>query len=504
MTPLTNTDFYKLSHEKFMNSKTTLLYSNLTARSGAHAPVLDSWDNKVVFFGLQGWIRDYLIKEWTWDFFEQPLGVVMYHFMRRVNTALGEGSVDFQHFRELHALGYLPIEIRALPEGSRVPIGVPMVTIHNTEPNFAWLTNYLETVFSCDIWKPITNATIAYEYRLLMEKYSDKTCDNRDHIPFQCHDFSFRGMAGRHDAAVSGSSHLLSFSGTDTPPAIDWLEEYYYADADVELIGASIPASEHSVTSLGTAIEGEFETIKRWITVDYPAGLVGVVSDTYDFWKVLTEYLPLLKDDIMKRDGKVVIRPDSGDPADIICGTDLFTSEIVSPLSDMSPVQTPAEQGAVELLWETFGGTINDKGFKVLDPHIGLIYGDSITLERADDILRRLQEKGFAASNIVFGVGSFTYQYVTRDTFGMAVKATAAVVDGKELELFKDPITDDGTKKSAKGYLQVYKGDVQVDDSYYLLDQCKHFNSGELKKVYRNGVLEVEQSLATIRERLND
>jgi nicotinamide phosphoribosyltransferase len=498
MTPLSNTDAYKLSHAGFMNKATQQIYSNLTARSSTYAPVLPTYDKKVVVWGLQGWQQEYLVDTWNNDFFNSPKREAISRFTRRVNNALGEGSVDYKHFEDLHDLGYLPIEMRSLPEGSRCPIGVPMATIVNTHDDYAWLTNYLETVWSCDVWKPITVATIAYEYKKLMNAFADKTCDNRDHVQFQCHDFSFRGMAGRHDAARSGSGHLLSFVGTDTIPAIDYLEEYYYADSDEELVGCSVPASEHSVTSLGSAVEGEFETIQRWITKDYPKGIVSIVSDTYDFWKVLTEYMPRLKTYVMARDGKVVIRPDSGDPADIVCGTELRGYAI----KDRDAL-SPEAKGAIELLWETFGGTINDKGYKVLDPHIGLIYGDSITLERADDILNRLEAKGFAASNVVFGVGSFTYQYLTRDTFGMAVKATAAIVDNKHLQLFKDPVTDNGVKKSAKGYLQVYKGDPQVDADYYLIDQCETFDAGELRIVFLNGKVRTEQTLAQVRERLD-
>ena len=188
---------------------------------------------------------------------------------------------------------------------------------------------------------------------------------------------------------------------------------------------------------------------------------MSIVSDTWDLWEVLTEYLPQLKDEIMARDGKVVIRPDSGDPVDIICGTRLGNDTTGSQ-------STSTESGVIELLWDTFGGTINEKGYKELDSHIGCIYGDAITHERAREIFERLEAKGFASTNIVFGVGSFTYQFNTRDTFGFAMKATYGEVNGVGREIFKDPITDNGEKKSAKGLLMVQKNENNGD--YEMVD----------------------------------
>lgn len=493
--PLTQADFYKLSHKKFMHSKTEFVYANLTPRSGKYAKWADD-DKKVVFFGLQYFIKDFLIEEFNKEFFEKPKCEVISKFKRRCDLALGKDAISMDHFEKLHDIGYLPIAIKALKEGSKVNIKVPVLTIYNTHPDFAWLVTYLETVLSCELWQPITSATSAYQYKKLCDKFADMTVGNRDHVMFQCHDFSARGMAGRHAGAISGAGHLLSFNGTDTVSAIDLLEDYYSANAENEFIAASVPASEHSVTSLGSSVDGEFETIKRWITKDYPTGIVSVVSDTYDFWNVLTNYLPLLKGEILSRKpndlglSKVVVRPDSGDPADIICGT----------VDEFGKGVSPEQKGSIELLWDVFGGTINSKGYKELDSHIGLIYGDSITLERAKDIFERLEKKGFASSNVVFGVGSFTYQMVSRDTLGMAVKATYAVVDGEGKELFKDPITDNGTKKSARGLLRVEKD----GDNYVLHDKQteEQEKEGELKIVFENGKLLLPLTLQEIRENL--
>lgn len=554
---LLNCDAYKLSHHGFMDAGTEVIYSNFTARSDKYLPVLkDRFDHKAVFFGLQYFVVDYLMNEWNNTFFSQPKDKVIAKFKRLVDAYLGAGAVSMEHFEELHDLGYLPIEIKALPEGSRVNIKVPMLTIKNTDKRFAWLTNYLETVMSCELWKPITTATIIAEYRKLVNEYALKTTGSLDGTMFQLHGFEFRGMSGRKDAAINGAAFLLSSCGTDTIPAIELLEDFYNADCTKEFIAASVPASEHSIACLGTAIKGELESYRKWITVDYPTGIVSLVSDTYDYWKVLTEYLPALKADILARPvnaiglSKVVIRPDSGNPADIICGfpylevdeTDvdfdsvdgyLFTgySERAEPdykiikvgakfykpslnyhvkengdiedayIDDIGEELSEAEvKGSIELLWETFGGTVSEQGYKVLDSHIGLIYGDSITLEVALDVFKRLEAKGFASTNVVFGVGSYTMQYLTRDSLCMAVKATYAEVNGIGYELFKDPITDSGMKKSAKGLLRV----EEIEGNFHLFDQQtkEQEQQGALQTVFKDGTLVTQTSLSEIRNRL--
>jgi nicotinamide phosphoribosyltransferase len=237
--------------------------------------------------------------------------------------------------------------------------------------------------------------------------------------------------------------------------------------------------------------ESEIQTFKRLITELYPNGIVSIVSDTWDFWKVMTEYLPALKDDILARNGRVVIRPDSGDPVKIICGDEETSSSFL----------TEAQvKGAYELLWDTFGGKINAKGYKELDSHVGLIYGDSITLPRQDRILRLLEGKGFSPSNLVLGIGSFTYEYVTRDTFGFAMKATWGQVNGVAKDIFKNPKTDSGFKKSAKGLLMVYNDGGILK----LKDQCtpEEEKMGLLEIVFENGKLLKDYSLSEIRERL--
>jgi nicotinamide phosphoribosyltransferase len=550
-----------------MNKGTEVIYSNLTPRTGKRFPVIQRlWDNKVVVFGIQGFIKEVLIDEWYDKFFALPKEEVVAKYKRLFDAYLGKDSVPMSHFEELHDLGYLPIQINALPEGTLCPIGVPVLTIHNTDKRFAWLTNYLETVMSCELWKPMTVATIIREYRRLVNKYALETTGSLVGTEFQVHGFEFRGMSGRHDAAKCAAGFLLSSNGSDTIPALSYLEDYYGVDIEKEFVATSVPASEHSIASLGTSIEGELESYRKWITKDYPSGIVSLVSDTYDFWRVVTEYAELLKDDILNRKpnelglAKVVFRPDSGIPEDIICGTaeiievpltgdltgyaeDALSEKLQNSaefaecgdenasvylrqngqiykatgtafwnrydkqyyyLDEVENIQvvkhtlTPAEKGAIECLWDVFGGTINEQGYKVLHERVGLIYGDSITLERANAILERLKAKGFASTNVVFGVGSYTSNYLTRDSLGMAVKATWAMVDGVEHSLYKDPITDDGTKKSAKGLLRV----VSQDGELKLLDQQRTNEDSLLQCVFWNGVAHNRQKFADIKARL--
>lgn len=489
---LTATDAYKLSHKGFMEPNTEVIYSNFTPRSDKYLPVLkDRFDHKITFFGLQYFIKDFLIREWNDKFFSQPKEKVIAKYKRIFDNYLGKDAVTVEHFEELHDLGYLPIRIKALPEGSAVNIKVPFLTVENTDKRFAWLTNYLETVLSCELWKPSTVATIIREYRKLANEFAIKTTGSTQGTDFQIHGFEFRGMSGRHDAAINGAAFLLSSRGTDTVPAIELLEEFYGADSDKEFIATSVPASEHALASTGIAVRGELETYRKWVTEDYPTGVVSIIADTLDFFRVVTEFATEIKEDILDRVpneiglAKVVFRPDSGVPEDIICG------------DKNAPVGSPEYKGAVECLWDIFGGTVTEQGYKVLNERVGLIYGDSITLERALEIYTRLEAKGFASTNVVFGVGSYTSQYLTRDSAGMAMKAVYAEVDGKGYALSKDPKTDDGTKKSAKGLLRVEK----VGDDFVLFDQQtrEQEQQGELKVVFEDGKLVKETTLNEIR-----
>ncbi|MGH1381080.1 MAG: nicotinate phosphoribosyltransferase, partial [Shewanella xiamenensis] len=483
LNPVTAIDGYKVDHRRQYPDNTQVIFSNLTARKSRRG-----YTEQMVFFGLQYFIKHYLIDSWNRDFFQQPKEQVIRQFSRRINNYLGPNNVGTQHIEALHDLGYLPIKIMALPEGSVYPLKVPCLVLYNTDERFFWLTNYLETILSANVWGMCTSATTALQYRKIFETYALETDGNIGFVDWQGHDFSFRGMYGVEAAVMSGAAHLLSFTGTDTIPAIDFLEQYYLADSDKELVGGSVAATEHSVMCAG-GMENELETFRRLIEDIYPSGIVSIVSDSWDFWQVMTEFTVALKDRIITREGKVVFRPDTGCPVKIICG------------DPQAAVGSPEYKGAIECLWDVFGGSTTAKGYKLLDSHVGLIYGDSITIERAEAICAGLKAKGFASTNIVFGIGSFTYQHVTRDTDGYAVKATFAKVDGKDREIFKDPKTDDGTKKSAKGLVAVFK---DAQGQFYLKDQAswQDVNHCEFVPVFADGELLTEYSLADIRARL--
>lgn len=477
-------DFYKLSHREQYPDKTEIIYSTWTPRSNKYFPRTD----KVIAFGFQGFIQKYLIDYFKFNFFDRSKIRVVGEYRRMVKHALGINSPEVKHIEELHDLGHLPLEIKALPEGTSVPMRIPMLTIQNTDKRFFWLTNYFETLMSTELWKPCTSATIANEYRKILEKYAKLTSNNIEFVPFQGHDFSMRGMSCVESASISGAAHLTSFVGTDTIPAIIYLEKYYGANIEKELVGTSIPATEHSVMCAGGDGEDEYNTYKRLITEVYPSGFVSIVSDTWDLWECIDKIIKPLKDVISKRDGKVVIRPDSGDPVKIICG-------------DYSAKSENQHCGVVELLWNIFGGTINSKGYKELDPHIGVIYGDAITLDRCEEICRRLKEQGFASTNVVYGIGSYTYQYNTRDTFGFALKSTMCKIDGKEKMIYKDPITDDGIKKSNIGVVA-----IQLDDNNNLI--CKdglsfeHKEASLLQPIFLNGSMLNITSIKEVRNRI--
>ncbi len=493
MNPLLLTDGYKTGHHQQYPKGTTLVYSNFTPRSNKYAP---KGCDQVVSFGQQMVIKQ-IHEAFQNEFFSRPKNEVCGEMKAELSMYLGT-DYDVTHFEALHDLGYLPIVVKAIEEGTLVPIKVPVLTIYNTHPDFYWVTNYLETILSNLLWKPMTSATIAHTYRKVLTKWQEKTDAERGwFIDWQGHDFSMRGMDSAEAVISSGVAHLTSFLGSDSLPAIYGARKYYNADG---VVCGSVNATEHSVMCAGGK-EDEVETFRRLLET-YPTGILSVVSDTWDLWKVCTEHVVTLKEEIMTRDGKLVIRPDSGDPVDILCGTQIFEDSDHYNDYELSreAILSPEEKGVIELLWDVFGGTVNEQGYKVLDPHIGAIYGDSITIDRADEICRRLEAKGFASTNVVLGIGSFTYQYNTRDTFGFAMKATYVEVNGEGREIFKDPITDDGTKKSATGLLSVHNHDGE----YVLIDHCTWEGEriGSLQTIYKDGYFENVTTLTKIRENL--
>lgn len=551
--PIVMCDFYKVSHISMYDKRSEIVQDNMTPRNAKHFIHFADDDQRVMMAGLQGFIKWFLIDMFNENFFKMEKKDAIAQYKEICDLSIGPDMVETWGFEKLHDLGYLPLEIRSIPEGTLSPVQVPLFTIQNTHPDFYWLPNFLESVMSAETWKTITTATTFWQYRKLSEKWATETCDNNLHVPFQNHCFAYRGEAGTHDAAQSEFGQLMNSMGTDTIPAILYANRYYNMKG--KFVSGSIPASEHSVatTNIGFIVGrlrgenpelslddarflAEVEFLKRYITEIFQKGFVSYVADSYDFWAIITKAAKILKKEIMARDGRVVFRPDSGIPEHIIAGyrieefesyNALQTSSVhvateVVYLSDRDKYyditgdrtinasiqgwhEMPRHEaiGAVQCLWEIFGGEVNSKGYKVLDTHVGLIYGDSITVARAKDIFERLKERGFASSNIVFGVGSYTTQYTTRDSLGMAVKATGAVIDGKQIMVVKEPKTDLG-KKSAKGFLKVIRnaeGKLELVDNLELYEVNSEDN--ELRVIFRNGKLLVDEDLTTIRERVS-
>lgn len=482
-----NSDGYKLAHAEMYAKGTTMVYSNLTPRSDRiyRDRATQYYDGKLVFVGAQGALIE-IIENWQ-KFFDMDKGIAIAKFKFLCDNYLGKDTIPVENLAKLHDLGYLPLEIKTLDEGTKVPMGIPVLTIRNTVDHAYWLVNFLETTISNLTWKPSTVATIAAEYKRMMLAFADATGVDPATVLFQGHSFACRGMSGPEDSARSEFGHIASFLGTDSLGSIMYAQQYYGAD---DFVAASVPATEHAIsTSNILRIEKELfdpgSNAYEWVNAEqhqiyidmksdgqdnrliaeimfmyelmqkFPTGILSYVADSFDFWGLLTNGLPYMKDVIMRREsngitpGRLVIRPDSGDPVKVVCG-------------DRQSEVECERKGAVQVLHELFGGKPTSKGFIELDDHIGLIYGDSITPKRCLEILSGLATKGYASSTCVFGVGSYTYQCNTRDTFAFAVKATYTEVDGVGVTIFKDPKTD-SKKKSAKGLLCVISDPVNPE-----------------------------------------
>lgn len=482
ISPISSLDLYKSMHHEMYPDNTVLTYSNLTARKSI-IPNVDY----CIFFGLQYFIKDFLLDKFNTEFFFKDKSKVINAHKRLISHSLSQ-DYDCKHLSELWDLGYLPIEIKALPEGDIIPIGVPCLTIFNTHPKFFWLTNYLETVLSTYIWHPITVATITRYMRTILNRYARETNPEAiDFTKFQLCNFSMRGCSGLESGAVVDGAHLTGSYSSDTVPGIIFVEKYYNANLDKEIISKSAIASEHAPTCVSALDTSEFDFYERMID-KFPNGILSLVSDSFSLWEVITNYLPRLKEKIMKRNGTLTIRPDSGNPVDIICGNiDGKTEE--------------EKKGVIQLLYEVIGGTVSSTGYKVLDPHIFCLQGDGINLERLQQILECLKRKSFASTNLCFGTGSYNFVRRTRDDLGQAIKMVYSEKSDKQINVFKDPITDsDKFKKSACGLLQVKK----EHGKYVLYDQVDwtHEQDSELKTVFKNGQLLCETSLSEIRSRV--
>lgn len=460
-------DGYKQVHAEQFPEGTELLVSYLTPRKSRLAN-----QDKMIFFSLQAFCRKYLIEYFNENFFSVSEDDVVKEYTHVVDVMLGKGNYDVEKVIKLHRLGYLPIEIWAVPEGSMIPMGVPCIEIHNTHPDFAWVVQWVESLISSEIWKPCIHAGVGYSYRQIVNKYFDLTVDNDIKRSSAISDFGFRGMSCLQEATKASAGWLLSFGGSATVPVATYLERYYECDITNGDVVKNAISTEHSVMASNFAVDGDERTfVKRLLTEIYPNASFSMVSDTYDYWNVVDNILPSLKNEIMSHNGKLLVRPDSGDIIEISVET-------------------------IKHLWNHFGGTVNKKGYKVLDSHIGCVYGDGVTQERAEAIYKRLMEEGFAANNIVFGAGSFSFNCIeldhvlypyTRDTFCVAIKATAGIVGGKYIPIFKDPKTDkvsgQNFKKSQRGFCKVEyceDGNMKCTDGF---DTFQHEGSA-MRKVF--------------------
>ena len=492
--PILAIDAYKFGHMAMHPHEISGVYGNFTPRRMDYINRLipeQFRDNKLVAFGEEMAIKD-ITDSFKNNFFNKPLDQVIDEYMRFAGPFIGENkeaaAVLRKNITDLHNLGYLPLVIKALPQGTITNPQVPTITSRETVPGFGWLPQYLETYTSQSTWKTSTVATIARAYRRIYEHYADLTCDDRSHIIFQGHDFSARGMSSTEDSIKSGIAHLTQFWGSDSVHAAYSAVTHYGYKNELPL-AFSVPATEHSVMCLGIALSSEEETFRRLLT-QYNTGIISIVSDTDDYWNTISNISANLKDLILSRQPdsmglcKTVFRPDSGNPEYIICG-DHSTSE-----------DSNEYKGSLQILWEIFGGTINSKGYKVLNPKVGLIYGDSITPQRANDILAKMAELGFASSNIVFGHGSFAYNYNTRDSLGYTFKATAGIkYDGTIIPIQKTVKTD-ASKKSACGLLH-------VTPELTLIDNCtpEQEATGALQVIFKDGEMFFDTDFAAIRAR---
>lgn len=493
--PLYEADSYKIAHKDMLAEGTTKEYWTWIPRSLKYMP---QGIDKIMSAGQQ-LVWRYIHSNFKEFFFDQPIDVAV-KFGEDMCKHIGK-PYNYEHFVELHKLGYLPVRIKALPEGMFTNPNIPHMTGINTIDGYAWLGLYLETLVSKLAWQLPTAATIAHKFKTNAVEWVEKTDkDNLWLADFMCHDFHSRGGNPFTSIAV-GLGHAMSNLGSDTLNVIP-ASRYYYDFSETEVPTFSVTASEHSVSCTKIFTVGERQMIIDWLKQN-PTGILSIVADTFDLWKLITEYLadPEIKELIMSRDGKLVIRPDSGDPVDIICGK--------LPDGSRNPWK-PEYKGVIEILWDIFGGKINEQGYKVLDPHIGAIYGDSINLERQIQIYSRLAKKGFAATNIVLGVGSFTYVMLTRDSAGYAAKGAWFENNGKGIDIYKDPITDGGTKKSLKGFVMVYKTEKMDDRSgianYDVMQECtpEEENEGLLQVIYENGEFKNQQTLEEIRNKIKN
>ncbi len=574
--PLLMIDFYKATHHEQYPAGLTKMVSYYTPRMSRLKDV-----DKVTMFGLQSFIKEYLIDGFNQNFFNRSEEEVVAEYNRVLTCTLGADTYDDQKIRDLHRLGYLPLMISAVPEGTRTAIGVPQIEITNTHPNFVWLVNTIETLLSCTMWHTQIGAEVGVRYRKIVQKYHDLTCDESIPVNTLLGDFSMRGQQSVESAMKSSAGWLLSFVNTATVPAIMWLEDNYNCDVEMEVVGKGAVSTEHSVMCSNFAVDGdEITHIKRLLTEIYPHNSFSMVSDSYDYWNLVDNLLPQCRDEILNHDGCLLIRGDSGDPVEVVAGKKIYTiedreeyemfleetgdwvgeysgieptvntlgedftiyvrynehfykvnifSEVMKErggwsdnnyyyfshwLADYEEIKPTSEiMGTVWALDQQFGHTLNSKGYKVLNPHVKAIYGDSITPQRCEEIYARLEAQGYAINNVALGVGSFSfmcletydedgsvhYNPYTRDTFGIAVKATYAEdKDGNPIMIYKQPKAL-SWKKSQKGCCIVAPDGQSYTDGHTWDEILETESDNLIAPVFFEGEVVGETSLEEIR-----
>lgn len=514
--PASIKDVYKEAHIPAVKRAADAAYTTFTNRFAKHANTLNK--KYVVNFGLQRYILDYLLGDWQRNFFSLPKEDAVATHGALMETIVPGG--DYKYLEDLHDLGYLPLEIKALPEGVLVPYGVPPITMKSTLSDFAWLGQGLETVTSTEVWPMQTSATTGYQYLATAYLFAKKTGYPVEAIRYAAHDFSLRGAFGRFAGSMIGLAHIaVGNVGTDNVPGVLEAREYYGANLTEEEVGKSIRATEHFVMAMGGGDDDSIDFYKELLLEVYPDLDVSVVSDTKDYWRVIAKYLPELKDIILSREGFTCFRPDSGIPFRVLCG--YLDDEVVEHKGqwylredivgnpgeddvfinvDARPMCRAEKMGTVRMMDEIFGHTLTDKGYRVLHEKINVLYGDSISPQLQYDIYERLMEMGYAPKPVL-GVGSFSYQYVTRDTHGSAFKGTAVIRKGQDewVGISKNPKTDT-SKKSQHGLVQV----KLVDGEYVWKDHAtaEEEEDSELKTVFKDGELLIRHTFKEIRESL--
>lgn len=450
-----NSDSYKECHWEQYPVGTRKIYSYLESRGGKF--------ERVLFFGLQYILKKHLVgKVLSKGMINEAEDVLGSHFK---NNKLFNRK-GFERLWKKHK-ETLPLKIRAVPEGSIVPVGNVLMTIENTDPEFYWLTDFMETIIS-QVWYPATVATYSMEAKKIISRYFKKTSDaSLELIDYMLHDFGFRGCSSWETSGVGGMAHLINFKGTDTLSAIVFGRNYY----DSEMAGYSVPASQHSTMTI-RGKRGEMETYSKMLDI-YPTGIVSVVSDSYDIINAVGNiWGGALRSKVLTRNGKVVIRPDSGDPVEV-------------------------DRKVMNILWEKFGGKINEKGYKVLDSHVGIIQGDGVDLATIDKVLEMMEVEHFSAENIVFGSGGALLQKHNRDDCKFAIKCSYAEVGGEPIDVQKNPITDPG-KKSKAGRLALVRNGQQYITKRR--EELKETETDVLETVFENGKLVKERNFEEVRK----